>query len=111
MTHRTHRLRVRAGHLTATGPVTPTRSHERWGRAEAARTALGEALVIHRRTRVRFPPPPHWGAGESRNPSWRKGPGAAADSGGPGPFPVVRRPMSDCRQAILWPLTLRGRPG
>src|SRR3954468_810471 len=64
MTHCAHRLRVRAGHLTATGPVTPTCSHDRWGRAEAARTALGEALDWRRRTRVRFPPPPPRGAGE-----------------------------------------------
>src|SRR3954454_2559624 len=58
MTHCTHRSRVRAGHLTATGPVTPTCSWDRWGRAETERTALGEALVLRRRTRVRFPPPP-----------------------------------------------------
>jgi hypothetical protein len=62
MTHCAHRLRVRAGHLTATGPVTPACSHDRWGRAEAARTALGEALVMRRRTRVRFPPPPPRGS-------------------------------------------------
>ena len=58
MTHCAYRSRVRVGHQTATGPATPTRSHERWGRVEATRTALGEALVMHRRTRVRFPPPP-----------------------------------------------------
>src|SRR5881227_4483934 len=58
MTHCTCRSRVRAGHQTVTGPVTPTRSRDRWGRAETQRTALGEALVIRRRTRVRFPPPP-----------------------------------------------------
>src|SRR5688500_15344204 len=58
MTHCACRSRVRVGHQTATGPATPTRSHERWGRVEAPRTALGEALVMHRRTRVRFPPPP-----------------------------------------------------
>ena len=59
MTHCTHRSRVRVGHQTATGPVTPTCSWDRWGRAETERTALGEALVLRRRTRVRFPPPPH----------------------------------------------------
>src|SRR6476469_1626907 len=53
MTHCARRSRARAGHLTATGPVTPTCSHDRWGRVEAARTALGEALVLRRRTRVR----------------------------------------------------------
>src|SRR3954464_674828 len=61
MTHRACRSRARTGHLTATGPVPPTRSRDRWGRAETQRTALGEALVIRRRTRVRFPPPPPWG--------------------------------------------------
>src|SRR3954471_722755 len=60
MTHRACRSRARTGHLTATGPVPPTRSRDRWGRAETQRTALGEALVIRRRTRVRFPPPPPW---------------------------------------------------
>src|ERR671932_1423419 len=58
MTHRARRSRARQGHLTATGPVTPTCSWDRWGRAETERTALGEALVMRRRTRVRFPPPP-----------------------------------------------------
>src|SRR4051794_36255456 len=58
MTHCTYRSRVRVGHQTATGPVTPTCSWDRWGRAETERTALGEALVMRRRTRVRFPPPP-----------------------------------------------------
>src|SRR3954464_12175765 len=58
MTHCTYRSRVRVGHQTATGPVTPTCSRDRWGRAETERTALGEALVVRRRTRVRFPPPP-----------------------------------------------------
>jgi hypothetical protein len=58
MTHCTCRSRARAGHPTATGPVTSTCSHDRRGRAEATRTALGEALVMRRRTRVRFPPPP-----------------------------------------------------
>src|SRR3954454_11579563 len=62
MTHRACRSRARAGHLTATGPVTPTRLRDRWGRAEAKWTALGEALVLRRRTRVRFPPPPPWGS-------------------------------------------------
>jgi hypothetical protein len=86
MTHCARRSRARVGHQTATGPVTPTRSHERWGRAETARTALGEALVMHRRTRVRFPPPPptnHGVLAKSREPSWRKV-GVTADSGGPG---------------------------
>src|SRR3954469_2869887 len=58
MTHCAYRSRVRVGHPSATGPVTSTCLHDRWGRAEATQTALGEALVIHRRTRVRFPPPP-----------------------------------------------------
>src|SRR5436305_14447307 len=58
MTHRARRSRARTGHRTATGPVTPTRPRDRWGRAEAKWTALGEALVLRRRTRVRFPPPP-----------------------------------------------------
>src|SRR3954452_21859885 len=58
MTHRARRSRARQGHRTATGPVTPTCSWDRWGRAETERTALGEALVMRRRTRVRFPPPP-----------------------------------------------------
>src|SRR4051794_38054657 len=68
MTHRACRSRARTGHLTATGPVTPTRSRDRWGRAETQRTALGEALVIRRRTRVRFPPPPPRGLGEMPGP-------------------------------------------
>src|SRR6476660_8123055 len=58
MTHCTRRSRERAGHQTVTGPVTPTCLHDRWGRVEATQTALGEALVMRRRTRVRFPPPP-----------------------------------------------------
>src|SRR5205807_1578421 len=41
-----------------TGPVTPTRSRDRWGRVETQRAALGEALARRRRTRVRFPAPP-----------------------------------------------------
>src|SRR5687767_9383852 len=70
MTHCAYRSRVRVGHQTATGPATPTRSHERWGRVEALRTALGEALVMHRRTRVRFPPPPPpRGLGEMPGPT------------------------------------------
>src|SRR3954447_18278292 len=77
MTHRACRSRARTGHLTATGPVTPTRSRDRWGRAETQRTALGEALVIRRRTRVRFPPPPPWVLSESlgsffRNQAWEE---------------------------------------
>jgi hypothetical protein len=58
MTHCACRSRARAGHQTVTGPVTSTCLHDRRGRAEATQTALGEALVMHRRTRVRFPPPP-----------------------------------------------------
>src|SRR3954462_15376932 len=68
MTHCTYRSRVRVGHQTATGPVTPTCSWDRWGRAETERTALGEALVMRRRTRVRFPPPPPRGLGETPCP-------------------------------------------
>src|SRR3954471_24720764 len=83
MTHCTYRSRVRVGHQTATGPVTPTCSWDRWGRAETERTALGEALVMRRRTRVRFPPPPPRGLGEMPGSSWRKA-GATANSGGPG---------------------------
>src|SRR5829696_7891870 len=64
MAHRADRSRIRTGHPTATGPVTPTCSWDRWGRAETERTALGEALVMRRRTRVRFPPPPPRDAGE-----------------------------------------------
>src|SRR5919112_1356136 len=86
MTHCTHRSRMRAGHLTATGPVTPTCSWDRWGRAETQRTALGEALIVLRRTRVRFPPPPHNTEG-----SWRRAgtlvgevPGATAEAVAPG---------------------------
>src|SRR3954452_7866088 len=84
MTHRACRSRARTGQLTATGPVTSTCLHDRWGRVEATQTALGEALAIRRRTRVRFPPPPptkgSWR--NARTPCWRKGPVAAADSGG-----------------------------
>src|SRR3954463_14879035 len=58
MTHRACRSRARTGQITATGPVTSTCLHDRWGRVEATQTALGEALAIRRRTRVRFPPPP-----------------------------------------------------
>src|SRR5215208_1538288 len=68
MTHCACRSRVRVGHQTATGPATPTCSHDRWGRVEAERTALGEALVMRRRTRVRFPPPPPRGPGEMPGP-------------------------------------------
>src|SRR3982750_2915299 len=74
MTHCTYRSRVRAGHQTVTGPVTPTCSWDRWGRAETERTALGEALVMRRRTRVRFPPPPPL----SRAPRGRRPHGALA---------------------------------
>src|SRR5215213_8628538 len=90
MTHYAYRSRVRVGHQTATGPVTSTCLHDRQGRAEATQTALGEALVMRRRTRVRFPPPPPTHPGvlaKSQPPSWRKA-GATADSGGPG----FRRP-------------------
>src|SRR3954447_5906262 len=69
MTHRARRSRARAGQQTATGPVTPTRPWDRWGRAEAQRTALGEALVLRRRTRVRFPPPPPRGLRRFRGDS------------------------------------------
>src|ERR687894_17543 len=68
MTHRACRSRARAGHQTVTGPVTSTCSRDRWGRAETERTALGEALVMRRRTRVRFPPPPPRGPGEVPGP-------------------------------------------
>src|SRR3954452_2259853 len=79
MTHCTYRSRVRAGHQTAAGPVTPTCSRDRWGRAETQRTALGEALIVLRRTRVRFPPPPHRGSPRkhgfvSPNPALRENP-------------------------------------
>src|SRR3954451_20794937 len=69
MTHRACRSRARAGHLTATGPVTPSCPQDRWGRAEARWTALGEALVMRRRTRVRFPPPPPQGLRRFRGDS------------------------------------------
>src|SRR3954453_20284470 len=62
MTHRACRPRTRTGHLTAAGPVTRTRSRDRWGRVETERTALGEALVMRRRTQVRFPQPPRRGS-------------------------------------------------
>src|SRR3954469_21455860 len=73
MTHCARRSRARVGHQTVTGPVTPTCLHDRWGRVEATRTALGEALVMRRRTRVRFPPPPpplfhHVGPGQPTGP-------------------------------------------
>src|SRR3954464_5610303 len=79
MTHRACRPRTRTGHLTAAGPVTPTRSRDRWGRAETERTALGEALVMRRRTRGRFPPPPPRGSPRkhgfvSPNPVLRENP-------------------------------------
>jgi hypothetical protein len=96
MTHCVRRSRAYVGHQTVTGPVTPTCLQDRWGRVEAVRTALGEALVMRRRTRVRFPPPPPLGVlATSRPPSWRKA-GATADSGGPGfvlswPWPPHRR--------------------
>src|SRR3954452_17354568 len=97
MTHCAYRSRVRAGQPTATGPATPTRSHERWGRVEATRTALGEALIVLRRTRVRFPPPPPRGLGEMPGSSWRKA-GATANSGGPG---FVLSGWSSHAQAVL----------
>src|SRR3954447_21395428 len=73
MTHCARRSRARAGHQTVTGPVTSTCLHDRWGRVEATQTALGEALVMRRRTRVRFPPPPpplfhHVGPGHTTGP-------------------------------------------
>ncbi len=37
MTHRACRSRARAGHQTATGPVTPTRLRDRWGRERQSR--------------------------------------------------------------------------
>src|SRR3954471_13144897 len=106
MTHCAHRLRVRAGHLTATGPVTPTCSHDRWGRAEAARTALGEALVMRRRTRVRFPPPPRRGAGEKPAPELAKRPGPPRTAVAPAfvvfrPMLSRRRQRPDCNHWVL----------
>src|SRR3954462_5042486 len=95
MTHCARRSRARAGHRTVTGPVTSTCLHDRWGRVEATQTALGEALVMRRRTRVRFPPPPpRW---SWRNAGTRLGEtaGAAADSGGP--------VLSSLRPAVLQP--------
>src|SRR6185437_16715723 len=59
--HLGDRSRVTEGHLTAAGPVTPACSEDRWGRVETPRAAPGEALSNRRRTRVRFPPPPHLG--------------------------------------------------
>src|SRR6185437_8484147 len=56
--HLGDRSRITEGHLTATGPVTPACSEDRWGRVETSRAAPGEALSNRRRTRVRFPPPP-----------------------------------------------------
>ena len=100
MTHCACRSRARTGHPTATGPATPTCSHERWGRVEAPRTALGEALVMRRRTRVRFPPPPPRSPGEMPGSSWRKA-GATANSGGPG-F-VLSGWSSDAQAALPGP--------
>src|SRR5215213_3937017 len=71
MTHCAYRSRVGVGHPTATGPVTSTCLHDRWGRAEATQTALGEALVLRRRTRVRFPPPPPTHKGSPRKAGFR----------------------------------------
>src|SRR4051812_28734410 len=90
MTHCTYRSRVRVGHQTATGPVTPTCSWDRWGRAETERTALGEALVMRRRTRVRFPPPPPPGSWRDARPTVGEEPVATAESGGNGLFVVNR---------------------
>src|SRR4051794_372911 len=97
MTHCARRSRARVGHQTVTGPVTPTCLHDRWGRVEARQTALGEALVMRRRTRVRFPPPPPRGLGEMPGSSWRKA-GATANSGGPG---FVLSGWSSHAQAVL----------
>src|SRR3954447_23042610 len=101
MTHCTRRSRARAGHQTVAGPVTSTCLRDRWGRVEARQTALGEALVMRRRTRVRFPPPPPT---QPTQGCWRKaGPlvgekaGATADSGGPGLAAFASRPLC-CRR-------------
>jgi hypothetical protein len=96
MTHCACRSRARAGHQTVTGPVTSTCLHDRRGRAEATQTALGEALVMHRRTRVRFPPPPPRGAGEKPAPSWRKGRGHRGQR-----WP---RPCRVCVPSVVLPL-------
>src|SRR4051794_22076079 len=86
MTHCACRSRARAGHPTVTWPVTSTCLRDRWGRVEARQTALGEALVMRRRTRVRFPPPPPRGLGEMPGSSWRK----------PGPPRTAVAPASSC---------------
>src|SRR3954453_15115567 len=87
MTHCARRSRARVGHPTVTGPVTSTCLHDRRGRVEATQTALGEALVMRRRTRVRFPPPPpplfhHVGPGHTTGPNvflwWRRVPHGAS---------------------------------
>src|SRR5829696_8681205 len=90
MTHCACRSRARTGHLTATGPATSTCLHDRWGRVEATQTALGEALVMRRRTRVRFPPPPlHPWVLAKAGPLVGEKPGATANSGGPRRFPAA----------------------
>src|SRR3954471_18104483 len=107
MTHRARRSRVRAGHRTATGPVTATRPCDRWGRAEAKRTALGEALGVRRRTRVRFPPPPLKGSPRkagfvSPNPVLGENP--------PPDPPCVRERLARLPSAALGRLLVSGRP-
>jgi hypothetical protein len=86
MTHCAHRSRVRAGHQTVTGPVTSTCLHDRRGRVEATQSALGEALVMRRRTRVRFPPPPPRVLAKCRDPVGEK----------PGPPRTAVAPASSC---------------
>src|SRR3954451_25025742 len=108
MTHCTYRSRVRAGHQTVTGPVTPTCSWDRWGRAETQRTALGEALIVLRRTRVRFPPPPPWVLPDNLRTS-------TGNSGSGGQVAQPRRARSHDRalraSARPWDRTRLGFPG
>src|SRR4029453_6233680 len=96
----TCRSRARAGHRTATGPVTPTCLHDRRGRVEATQTPLGEALGMRRRTRVRFPPlpPPTPGGWRKAGPVVGEKAGATADSGGPGLAAFASRPL--CRRWV-----------
>src|SRR3954453_3119012 len=110
MTHRACRSRARTGQLTATGPVTSTCLHDRWGRVEATQTALGEALAIRRRTRVRFPPPPPRGLGEMPGPLLAKsrGPPRAAGAPGSSPSRAVARRLVHAKPASA---TGRGRGG
>src|SRR4029453_9148721 len=102
MTHCTRRSRARAGHQTVTGPVTPTCLHDWWGRVEATQTALGEALVMRRRTRVRFPPPPPPPLG-----CWRKSGTLVGEEPGPprtavAPAFVVSGPQLVMTEASRW---------